>query len=245
MRVAVRYTAVGDFAEAERLFAPMRAAATPLMDTVGCCRMRRSARCTPTRWIRCRSTKVRRRCRSCRRRPWRRCWRSQAPRLGSPQVIVELRLLGSAGTSGPAPERVLPARRGVLVGDHRRADARTPPAWWSSTRRRWRRPSPPGRRVGRCRTSRRPTTRPARRGSTPRTRCIGWLRSRTVPGCWLRARSSDRDWAHCHSRGSGLTSPRERAGLPTNAPRKAVPNRTHSRLWDVLNRRFGPPGAGG
>ena len=35
MTVAVRYTAVGDFAEAERLLAPMRAAATPLMDTVG------------------------------------------------------------------------------------------------------------------------------------------------------------------------------------------------------------------
>ncbi len=35
MTVAVRYTAVGDFAEAERLLAPMRAAATPLIDTVG------------------------------------------------------------------------------------------------------------------------------------------------------------------------------------------------------------------
>lgn len=35
MTVAVRYTAVGDFAEAERLLAPMRAVATPLMDTVG------------------------------------------------------------------------------------------------------------------------------------------------------------------------------------------------------------------
>ena len=34
MTVAVRYTAVGDFAEAERLLAPMRAAATPLMDSV-------------------------------------------------------------------------------------------------------------------------------------------------------------------------------------------------------------------
>ncbi|AFM16235.1 FAD/FMN-dependent dehydrogenase [Mycolicibacterium chubuense NBB4] len=35
MTVAVRYTAVGDFAEAERLLAPMRVAATPLIDTVG------------------------------------------------------------------------------------------------------------------------------------------------------------------------------------------------------------------
>ncbi|MDN4518659.1 MULTISPECIES: FAD-binding oxidoreductase [Mycolicibacterium] len=35
MTVAVRYTAVGDFAEAERLLAPMRAVATPVMDTVG------------------------------------------------------------------------------------------------------------------------------------------------------------------------------------------------------------------
>lgn len=35
MTVAVRYAAVGDFAEAERLLAPMRAAATPLIDTVG------------------------------------------------------------------------------------------------------------------------------------------------------------------------------------------------------------------
>lgn len=35
MTVSVRYTAVGDFAEAERLLAPMRAVATPLMDTVG------------------------------------------------------------------------------------------------------------------------------------------------------------------------------------------------------------------
>ena len=34
MTVAVRYTAVGDFAEAERLLAPMRAVATPLMDSV-------------------------------------------------------------------------------------------------------------------------------------------------------------------------------------------------------------------
>ncbi len=34
MTVAVRYTAVGDFAEAERLFAPMRATATPLIDAV-------------------------------------------------------------------------------------------------------------------------------------------------------------------------------------------------------------------
>ena len=33
--VAVRYTAVGDVAEAERLLAPMRAVATPMMDTVG------------------------------------------------------------------------------------------------------------------------------------------------------------------------------------------------------------------
>ena len=35
MTVAVRYTAVGDFAEAERLLAPMRAVATPVMDSVG------------------------------------------------------------------------------------------------------------------------------------------------------------------------------------------------------------------
>lgn len=35
MTVAVRYTAVGDFAEAQRLLAPMRAVATPVMDTVG------------------------------------------------------------------------------------------------------------------------------------------------------------------------------------------------------------------
>lgn len=35
LTVAVRYTALGDFAEAERLLAPMRAAAVPLMDTVG------------------------------------------------------------------------------------------------------------------------------------------------------------------------------------------------------------------
>lgn len=35
MTVAVRYTAVGDFAEAERLLAPMRAAGTPVLDTVG------------------------------------------------------------------------------------------------------------------------------------------------------------------------------------------------------------------
>ncbi|MBX7434916.1 FAD-binding oxidoreductase [Mycobacterium sp. Y57] len=34
MTVSLRYTAVGDFAEAERLLAPMRAVATPLMDTV-------------------------------------------------------------------------------------------------------------------------------------------------------------------------------------------------------------------
>ena len=34
MTVAVRYTAVGDFAEAERLFAPIRATATPLIDAV-------------------------------------------------------------------------------------------------------------------------------------------------------------------------------------------------------------------
>ncbi|MBX7446490.1 FAD-binding oxidoreductase [Mycolicibacterium sp. 3033] len=34
MTVAVRYTAVGDFAEAERLLAPMRAIATPLLDSV-------------------------------------------------------------------------------------------------------------------------------------------------------------------------------------------------------------------
>ena len=34
MTLAVRYTAVGDFAEAERLLAPMRAVATPLMDGV-------------------------------------------------------------------------------------------------------------------------------------------------------------------------------------------------------------------
>ncbi|GFM18791.1 MULTISPECIES: FAD-binding oxidoreductase [Mycobacteriaceae] len=34
MTVAVRYTAVGDFAEAERLLAPMRAVATPLLDSV-------------------------------------------------------------------------------------------------------------------------------------------------------------------------------------------------------------------
>ncbi|MDH6196651.1 hypothetical protein M2272_003304 [Mycobacterium frederiksbergense] len=33
--VAVRYAAVGDFAEAERLLAPMRAVATPVLDTVG------------------------------------------------------------------------------------------------------------------------------------------------------------------------------------------------------------------
>jgi FAD/FMN-containing dehydrogenase len=35
MTVAVRYAAVGDFAEAERLLAPIRGVATPLMDTVG------------------------------------------------------------------------------------------------------------------------------------------------------------------------------------------------------------------
>lgn len=35
MTVAVRYTAVGDFAEAEQLLAPMRAVAAPVMDTVG------------------------------------------------------------------------------------------------------------------------------------------------------------------------------------------------------------------
>ncbi|MGE0215975.1 FAD-binding oxidoreductase [Mycolicibacterium sp.] len=35
MTVAVRYTAVGDLAEAERLLAPMRAVATPVLDTVG------------------------------------------------------------------------------------------------------------------------------------------------------------------------------------------------------------------
>lgn len=35
MTVAVRYTAVGDFAEAERALEPMRTVATPLMDTVG------------------------------------------------------------------------------------------------------------------------------------------------------------------------------------------------------------------
>lgn len=35
LTVAVRYTAVGDFADAERLLAPMRGAATPIMDTVG------------------------------------------------------------------------------------------------------------------------------------------------------------------------------------------------------------------
>ncbi|MDA2894361.1 FAD-binding oxidoreductase [Mycolicibacterium sp. BiH015] len=35
MTVSVRYTAVGDFAEAERLLAPIRNAAAPLMDTVG------------------------------------------------------------------------------------------------------------------------------------------------------------------------------------------------------------------
>ncbi|MGP4055571.1 FAD-binding oxidoreductase [Mycobacterium sp. 4D054] len=35
MTVAVRYTAVGDFADAERLLAPMRAAATPILDSVG------------------------------------------------------------------------------------------------------------------------------------------------------------------------------------------------------------------
>jgi FAD/FMN-containing dehydrogenase len=35
MTVAVRYTAAGDFAEAERLLAPMRSVATPLIDTVG------------------------------------------------------------------------------------------------------------------------------------------------------------------------------------------------------------------
>ena len=35
MTVALRYTAVGDFTEAERLLVPMRAAATPLIDTVG------------------------------------------------------------------------------------------------------------------------------------------------------------------------------------------------------------------
>ncbi|WP_425003710.1 FAD-binding oxidoreductase [Mycolicibacterium sp. S3B2] len=34
MTVAVRYTAVGDFAEAERLLAPMRTVATPLLDSV-------------------------------------------------------------------------------------------------------------------------------------------------------------------------------------------------------------------
>ncbi|BBX71411.1 FAD-binding oxidoreductase [Mycolicibacterium psychrotolerans] len=34
MTVALRYTAVGDLAEGERLLAPMRAAATPLLDTV-------------------------------------------------------------------------------------------------------------------------------------------------------------------------------------------------------------------
>lgn len=35
MTVAVRYAAVGDFAEAERLLAPMRAVATPVLDSVG------------------------------------------------------------------------------------------------------------------------------------------------------------------------------------------------------------------
>ncbi|MGE2834681.1 FAD-binding oxidoreductase [Mycobacterium sp. SMC-4] len=35
MTVAVRYAAVGDFAEAERLLAPMRAVATPILDSVG------------------------------------------------------------------------------------------------------------------------------------------------------------------------------------------------------------------
>lgn len=35
MTVAVRYTAVGDPASAEALLAPMRAAATPVLDTVG------------------------------------------------------------------------------------------------------------------------------------------------------------------------------------------------------------------
>lgn len=35
MTVALRYTAVGDFDEAERILAPMRAVATPVLDTVG------------------------------------------------------------------------------------------------------------------------------------------------------------------------------------------------------------------
>ncbi|OMC40274.1 FAD-linked oxidase [Mycobacterium sp. GA-1841] len=35
LTVAVRYAALGDFAEAERLLAPMRAVATPVLDTVG------------------------------------------------------------------------------------------------------------------------------------------------------------------------------------------------------------------
>ncbi|PRC45727.1 FAD-linked oxidase, partial [Mycobacterium sp. ITM-2017-0098] len=35
MTVALRYTAVGDFTDAERLLAPMRAVATPVLDTVG------------------------------------------------------------------------------------------------------------------------------------------------------------------------------------------------------------------
>lgn len=35
LTVAVRYVALGDFAEAERLLAPMRAAVTPLLDAVG------------------------------------------------------------------------------------------------------------------------------------------------------------------------------------------------------------------
>lgn len=35
MTVAVRYTAVGDFAAAEQLLAPMRAVATPILDTLG------------------------------------------------------------------------------------------------------------------------------------------------------------------------------------------------------------------
>ena len=121
MTVAVRYTAVGDLVEAERLLAPMRAAATAVLDTVGVLPYAAIGAVhadpvdpmpinedqallseLPAEAVDALLALV-------------------GPGSGSPQVIVELRLLGGALAREPqAPQRVLPSRRGVLARGDRR-----------------------------------------------------------------------------------------------------------------------------
>jgi FAD binding domain-containing protein len=58
MTVAVRYTALGDVAEAQRLLQPMREVAPQVVDAVGVLPYAAIARCTTTRWTRCPPTRA-------------------------------------------------------------------------------------------------------------------------------------------------------------------------------------------